>query len=96
VTESFPGSVDYGSAAATFGYLPSDSGQDLVQTAVGSKNRYSLKITYPLRQGESTAETHYLDVLVTKRTFTNGDAIQIRKLNVEFKVCRAPVIVDAT
>ena len=80
----------------TLGNLPSDAGQDIVETAVESNNRYSVKVTYPLRAGESTPEIHYLDGLVTKREFQDGSVDDVRKLAVDFEICRKQVVVAAT
>ena len=96
VVQKFKGSKNYGNATFTLGYLPSDAGQDIIETAVESQNRYSVKITYPLGAGESTNEIHYLDVLVTAREFQGGTADEVRKLSVDFAICRKPVIVAAT
>jgi len=96
VIEKFKGSKDYGQMAVVLGHLPSDAGQDIVAAAFESQNRYSLRITYPLRAGESANEKHYLDVLVSSFRYSDGDANAIRKLNVSFDVCRAPVVVAAT
>jgi len=96
VTQKFKGAKNYGTMSVTLGNLPSDAGQDIVETAVESQNRYSVKITYPVRTGESTGEIHYLDVLVTKREFQDGAVDDVRKLSVDFEVCRKPVIVAAT
>lgn len=96
VVQSFKGSTDFGTKSLVLGYLPSDSGQDLIDTAFTSKNRYSIKCTYPVRTGESTNEVHYLDCLITKREWVDGADGDVRKLNVDLKVCRAPVRVAAT
>jgi hypothetical protein len=96
VVQKFKGSTNYGTMNVMLGYLPSDSGQDLIETAVASKNRYSVKISYPTRTGESTGEIHYLDVLVTKREWQDGSVDDVRKLAVDFEICRAPVIVAAS
>lgn len=96
VTEKFKGAFDYGELALTLGRLPSDSGQDLIDTAFASRNRYSVKLTYPTRTGESTAEIHYLDVLVTRRAWGGGAVGDVDKLSVTFSICRAPVVVAAT
>ena len=55
VTEKFKGAFDYGELALTLGRLPSDSGQDLIDTAFASRNRYSVKLTYPTRTGEKAS-----------------------------------------
>jgi len=96
VVQKFPGSVNYGALSVIVGHLPSDSGQDLVNTAFSSRNRHSLKITYATRTGESTPEIHYLDVLVTKRVWQDGQVDNVRRVSITFEVCRAPVVVDAT
>lgn len=96
VLQKFKGTKDYGNANFVLGYMPSDAGQDIVETAVESQNRYSVKITYPLGAGESTNEIHYLDVLVMAREFQNGATDAVRKLSLDLAVCRKPVIVAAT
>lgn len=96
VVQKFKGAVDYGSMNLMLGCMSSDTGQDLIDTAFASKNRHSVKISYPLRTGESTGEIHYLDVLVTKRTWQDGSVDNVRKVSVTFEVCRAPVVVAAT
>jgi hypothetical protein len=96
VTTKLKGAKDYGTMNLVLGSLPSDAGQDLIDLAVESNNRYSVKIAYPVGQGESTGEIHYLDVLVTKRVYQDGAVDDIRKLAVDFEVCRAPVIVAGT
>ena len=96
VVQSFPASINYGALSVIVGHLPSDSGQDLVNTAFSSRNRHSLKITYATRTGESTPEIHYLDVLVTKRVWQDGQVDNVRRVSITFAVCRATVVVDAT
>lgn len=96
VVQKFKGSKNYGSMALMLGQVSSDAGQDLIDTAFESQNRYSVKLTYPLGAGEATGEIHYLDVLVTRRTWQDGAANNVRKLAVTFEVCRAPVVVAAT
>lgn len=91
VVQKFAGSINYGTLALTLGYLPSDSGQDLIDAAFASTNRYSVKLSYPLRTGESTPEYRYLDVLVVQREWQDGGADDVRKLNVTFEICRSPV-----
>jgi len=93
VVQKFPGSVDYGDLNLVLGCMPSDAGQDLIETAFASKNRYSAKIAYPARTGESTGEIHYLDVLVTKRVWQDGSVDNVRKLTTTLAICRAPVVV---
>lgn len=96
VVQKFKGSIDYGSMNLTLGCMSSDTGQDLIDAAFASRNRYSVKVTYPTRTGESTPEIHYLDVLVVKRTWQDGSVDSVRKVAVTFEVCRAPVVVAAT
>jgi hypothetical protein len=96
VIEKFKGSTNYGSMSVMLGCLPSDAGQDIVEAAFASKNRYSVKISYPARTGESTGEIHYLDVLVTRRVWQDGSADNVRKLATTFELCRAPVVVAGT
>jgi len=96
VVQKFPGSVNYGTMNVVVGCLPSDAGQDLVDTAFASRNRYSAKVTYATRTGESTPEIHYLDVLVTRRVWQDGTVDNVRRVSVTFEVCRAPVVVAAT
>lgn len=96
VVQKFKGSKDYGTMNIVCGHLPSDAGQDIVASASESQNRYSVKITYPLRQGELTPEIHYLDVLVASATFQDGAVNDVRKRAVAFAICRQPVVVDAT
>lgn len=96
VVQKFKGSIDYGSMNVMLGQVSSDAGQDLIDTAFASKNRYSIKVTYPSRTGESTAEIHYLDALVTKRAWQDGAVDNVRKVSVTLEICRAPVVVAAT
>ena len=96
VVEKFKGATNYGAMNLMLGQLSSDAGQDLVDAAFASRNRYSVKVTYPLRTSEATPEIHYLDVLVTKRTWQDGSVDNVRRLSVTFEICRAPVVVAAT
>lgn len=96
VVQKFPGAINYGSLALMLGCMSSDAGQDLIDAAFASRNRYSVKVTYPLRTGEATAEIHYLDVLVVRRTWQDGSVDNVRKLAATFEICRAPVVVAAT
>lgn len=96
VVTKLKGSKDYGQMGLTLGCLPSDSGQDLLKTASESTARYSVKLTYPVGEGESTGEIHYLEVLVSSFENEDGDANAVRKVSTMLEVCRAPVIVDAT
>lgn len=96
VVAKMKGSKDYGSKQFVLGNIPADTGQVLVATAAESTARYSAKITYPVGNGESTPEIHYLDVLVTTREFQDGDVNSVRKLAVAMELCRAAVEVAAT
>jgi hypothetical protein len=96
VVQSYSGSKNYGTKSLMVGYIPGDAGQVILRAASESSNRYSVKITYPLGTGESTAEIHYLDVLVTKLENQDGAVNDIRKLAVDLKICRTFVIVPAT
>lgn len=93
VVQKLKGAKDYGTKSLIVGYVPSDAGQDLVETAVESTDHYSVKVQYPAGQGETTGEVHYLDVLVTKREFQDGSVDNVRKLAIDFAICRKPVIV---
>jgi len=96
VVAKLKGSKNYGTKALTIGYVPGDAGQVILKTASESNNHYSVKVTYPLGTGESTAEVHYLDVIVSKLEYQNGSVNDAQKCNVELAVSRAPVIVAAT
>lgn len=96
VTAKYKGSKDYGTKQLRIGYLPSDAGQVIIAAAVESKNHYSVKITAPTGDGESTGEIVYLDVLVTAYENVEGTVNDIRKLNVTFDICKKPVVVAAT
>lgn len=80
------GSKNYGTMALTLGHLPGDAGQVLLRAASESNNHYSVRITYP------DGEKHYLDVLVSKFENADGAVNDVQKVNVEFAVCRRPVI----
>lgn len=96
VVEKTKGTKDYGSMPFVLGAVPSDAGQDIVAAASESKARYSLKMTLPLRDGESTPETNYFDVIVSQFRHPGGAANDNRLLNVSFEICRKPVNVPAT
>lgn len=96
VVQKIKGSINYGSMSLMVGQVSSDAGQDIIDAAFASKNRYSVKIAYPVKTGETTGEIHYLDVLVTKRVWQDGSANTVRKLSATFEVCRAPVVVAGT
>lgn len=94
--QKFKGAKNYGTMSMTAAHQPGDAGQAIVQTASESTNRYSLKITYPTGAGESTPEIRYFDVLVSKKENQDGAVNDVRKLMMDFAICRKPVVVDAT
>lgn len=96
IVQKFKGSKNYGTKSVVLGYLPSDAGQDILAAAFESQNRYSIKIAYPLRQGETTGEIHYLDALISSFAYSDGPVDSIRKANVGMEICRQPVVVAAT
>lgn len=87
VVTKVKGSKDYGSMQITLGCLPSDAGQDIIETASESNNHYSVRITYP------DTSKHYLDVLVSKFENVDGSVNDVRKISVQFEVCRKPIII---
>lgn len=95
-TQKVAGAKDYGKKTVMLGNIPSDVGQVIIDAAVESTAHYSLKVTYPVGAGESTAETHYLDVLVAGREWQDGNVNSVRKAQVDFELCRKPVVVAAT
>lgn len=94
--EKIKGSKDYGVMSMMFGNVPGNAGQVIVAAASESNLHYSVKITYPLGDGESTAEVHYLDVLVGKLENQDGTVDNVRKLAVDFEICKKPVVVAAS
>lgn len=96
VVQKLKGSQDHGSMDLTVGHVPSDAGQVIAKAAMASQNRYSARITYPVGDGESTAETHYLDVIVTQFRYVDGTANDVRKVRFMMEVCKPAVIVAAT
>lgn len=90
VVAKVKGSKDYGSMTVVLGCLPSDAGQDIVQLAAESQNRYSLKITYP------DTSKHYMDVLVSEFVDMGGAVNDVHKIRAKFEICRVPVIVAQT
>jgi hypothetical protein len=96
VVKKFKGSKNYGTKNLMLGNLPSDAGQDIVDAAAESQNRYSLRVSYPLGAGEVTAEKQFFDVLVTKANYVDGAVDDVRKRSVDCEVCRRPVVVAAT
>lgn len=96
VVQKIKGSKNYGTMSLMLGYVPGDAGQIITETAVESTARYSAKISYPLGDGEVTAEVHYMDVLVSKRENQDGAVNDVRKLAVDLAICKKPVVVNAT
>ncbi|HSW83536.1 MAG TPA: phage tail tube protein [Usitatibacter sp.] len=96
VVQKLKGSKNYGTMTMTIGNVPSDAGQILIATASESQNRYSARILYALGDGEVTPESHYLDVLVSSRKFTDGSVNNVRKTAVALALCRKQVEVAAT
>lgn len=96
IVQKLKGSKNYGTMSMMLGYVPGDAGQVILEAASESTNRYSAKIVYPLGDGEATAETHYLDVLVAKKENQDGAVNDVRKLAVDLAVCKKPIVVAAT
>lgn len=93
IVQKFKGSKNYGTMNLVVGALPSDAGQDIAEAAMESQNRYSVRIAYPLRTGEATPEYHFLDVLVTRFEWQDGSVDDLRRVNIDFEVCRKPIVV---
>lgn len=87
VTTKLPGKINYGNLAVTGADMPSDAGQDIVRAAAASSSRYSLKLTNP------DTSIVYMDVLSTKNEDQGGGLSDVHKVNFEFAICRAPVVV---
>src|SRR4030043_336826 len=87
VVAKIKGSKNYGNMDLVLAALPSDAGQDIVETAAESANHYSVKMTY------ADASIHYMDVIVTKFEQAGGAVNDVHKLNTSFAICRKPVIV---
>lgn len=96
IVQKLKGSKNYGTMQLMIGNVPGNVGQTLIATASESQNRYSARITYPLGDGEVTAEVHYLDVLVASREFQDGAVNSVRKLAVALAICKKPIEVAAT
>jgi hypothetical protein len=96
IVAKLKGSKDYGTMSMVCGNVPGDAGQIIVDAAFESTNRYSAKIVYPLGDGESTPETHYLDVLVAKNEEQDGSVNDVRKVAFDIAICKAPIRVSAT
>lgn len=84
------GSKNYGTKSLSIGSIPSDAGQIMIDAAAESTARYSAKLTYP------SGAIHYLDVLVAKSEFVDGQVNDVQKRNVDLAICRKPVVVAAT
>jgi hypothetical protein len=90
------GSKDYGTMSLVLGNVAGDAGQILLKTAFEATNtHYSVKIVYA-DTGAVTPETHYLDVIVSRNENQDGAANDVRKLAVDFAICRKPIVVDPT
>lgn len=89
--QKLKGSKDYGTMSLTLGTVESDAGQDLLDAASESQNRYSAKIVYPLRDGEATPATHYLDVLVASFRNQDGAVNDVRRVMCALAICQKPV-----
>lgn len=87
VVTKVKGSKNYGNIAIVAAYMPSDTGQDIVETASESNSRYSVKITY------QDTSIHYLDVLVSTNEIQDGAVNDVQKRTFEFAICRKPIIV---
>lgn len=96
IVQKLKGSKNYGTKKLMIGNIPGDSGQVIIDAAVESTARYSVKITYPTGVGESTPEIHYMDVLVASRVWQDGAVNSVRKCAVDLAICRKPVVVAAT
>lgn len=87
VVAKLPGAKNYGNMDIVFASLPSDPGQDIVETASESTAHYSIKITNP------DTSIHYLDVIVTKFENQGGDVGAVNKRSATLAICRKPVVV---
>lgn len=96
VVQKLKGSKNYGTKSFVLGHIPSDTGQTLLNTASESQNRYSVRVIYPLGDGEATNEIHYMDALVMSREIQDGDANAVRRLAVSVALCRKQVEKAAT
>lgn len=81
------GSKDYGTMSLSLANLPSDAGQAILKLASESNNHYSVEVRY------QDDEYHYLDVIVTKLEYVDGGVNDVQKINVDFAICRKPVII---
>lgn len=90
------GSIDWGQMNVVLGNLAGDSGQQLMRTAMANRNtHYSIKVAYD-DAGAVTDEVHYLDVIVGSFVNQDGNADNVRRVNVQLAVCKQPVIVAPT
>lgn len=87
VVAKVKGSKNYGTMSIVTAAMPSDAGQDIVELAAESTSHYSLKLTFP------DTSIHYMDVLVSKFERAGGAVNDVDKRNIEFAICRKPVIV---
>lgn len=87
VVAKVKGSKNYGTMALSIGNIPGNAGQALLKAASESTAHYSVEIRYP------DTSVHYLDVLVSKFEFVDGAVNDVRKINVDLAICRAPVII---
>jgi hypothetical protein len=96
VVAKVKGSKNYGTMSLMMADVPANAGQVIVEAAAESTAHYSVKITYPVGDGESTGAIHYLDVLVAKKENQDGSVNDVRKLAADFAICKKPVVVAAT
>jgi hypothetical protein len=87
VITKIKGAKNYGTMSLVIGNVPGNAGQAILKTASESTAHYSAKITYP------DTVVHYLDVLVSKFEYVDGAVNDVQKVNVDFAICRQPVIV---
>lgn len=90
------GSKNYGTKSLMLGYVPGNAGQVIVLAAAESNLSYSVKIQYPVGDGEATGEIHYLDVKVASSENQEGSVDNVRRLAVDLAICRKPIVVAAT
>lgn len=89
VVAKVKGSKNYGNMSLMLGSVPSDTGQALARAASESNNHYSIKITYP------DGIVHYIDALVSKFEYQDGQVNNVQKIAMDFAICRKPVEVAA-
>ncbi len=89
VVAKVKGSKDYGTKSIKLGNVAGDAGQIIMKAASESNNHYSIKIAYP------DGEKHFLDVLVSEYSYTDGTVDSVRTIAAMLEVCRQPVIVAA-